>query len=73
MSLKNRLDKLEQHIQSQWVAPFAVEQREDETLEEALTRALEGHPPPPNWQFVLFPAPMTLEEWEAKYSPPSAQ
>lgn len=69
MSIKTRLDKLEQRIQSQWVAPYAVEQRKDETLEEAMARALDGHPPPKNWKFVLFPPPMTLEEWEAEYGP----
>jgi hypothetical protein len=68
VSAKSRIERLEQR-QGRWTAPYVVVQREGESLETAKLRALNGHPAPPRWKFILAPEPMSAQEWDDRYGP----
>ena len=70
MRLQARLNRLESAGRSGLAAlPYVVFQHEGETLGDARARALAGRNPPPGWQFVLAPEPLSAEEWLEQHSP----
>jgi hypothetical protein len=68
-SIKARLKRLEKRTQRPVLYPCVVELAENESLEDAMARALAVLPFKPDGQFIVAPTPLTPEQWQLKYSP----
>ena len=70
ISLKARLARLEMtRLRNRVRPPYVVYQENGESIEEAEQRALAGRAPTGAGNFIVVPSPLSLEEWESKYSP----
>jgi hypothetical protein len=70
MSIKDRVRRLEKTSRSrQPCCPYVVDQREDETFEQACDRVFAGFSIPCNLRVVVAPPQLSEAEWVERYSP----